>query len=720
MDLSTHLIDRVEAYMRERMELFFSRMEKMVSGTWQGMKNGRGSMKLDSDGTIVTGRVKNGAKSVTKGEKCWWDGKMIHVVPKIERKKEKNRKRKPNTPSGKVSESRASDEPITEPPVVIMAQRASSWNSTFSNPDQMYWLSTPSGEIRLDAGWHDETWAPAWEEFKAGNFWLTTYPAPKEYSGFHYEARIQHNGNVASTWEDNTFIVPYIHRYQIDPEKILEVEFAFTLGQDTGATQTGGTTWGGWSSPVRYFYREDRIQGFDIMNPTHTSNGFCGSARNNNKAILLETTAPEKVLFGVGDLVTIWPERACMANNTSPCFGSGQGWAPTEYIAYADPFGGAAAIAGTTLTITKAPRKIGYDEYPYQSYENWTVIEGTPNPSLSNGNQFGFGAQYGRLRVALTDPAFGPNPTIEQLAGYWNTLDYRTCNAVPQGGDWVVKDLSGNEPPEPPLPWGFTQDTLKTGGEWWYTSSRDGIFYAYDVQMVWEWLPGVTWKQHWGSRAANIAQYNGRLGVGSETLCRYWTDEDETPGGTTPDPAPIYRPPLVITRMRVDTSTGDIDHDTYYWVATPDCPDGVDGERLGCYGWWDPGFEDVMLEHAWPDDPRVLDGLDFNTAWDYHYDPIRGWLWDIDYKDLGSYQGKWKCEYWKHPDGVVPGTQAFYDWVDDAPGSEPDGEYEFSGSTSAETKRQLGYVTDEYNRTTDGLQYTLVPVLKKNVNPAGP
>lgn len=87
MDLSTHLIDRVEAYMRERMELFFSRMEKMVPGTWQGLKNGRGSMKLDSDGSIVSGRVKNGAKGMKKGEKCWWDGKMIHVVPKIERKR---------------------------------------------------------------------------------------------------------------------------------------------------------------------------------------------------------------------------------------------------------------------------------------------------------------------------------------------------------------------------------------------------------------------------------------------------------------------------------------------------------------------------------------------------------------------------------------------------------------------------------------------------------
>lgn len=706
--------------MRERMELFFSRMEKMVPGTWQGLKNGRGSMKLDSDGSIVSGRVKNGAKGMKKGEKCWWDGKMIHVVPKIERKKEKDRKRKPNTPGAKVAESRASDEPITEPPVVFMAQRGNGWANTFIESDKRYWLSTPSGNIRLSATWHDETWEPAWNEFKAGNFWLTTYPAPKDYCGFHYEADIQHNGTVASKWEDNTFIVPYIHRYQLDPEKILEVSFAFTLGHDTGATQTGQTTWSSWTSPTRYFYREDRIEEIDIMNPTAGSWGFCGSAPNNNRAILLQNTAPSRIPFKVGDKVTIEPERSCMANNTNPCYGGGKGWAPTEYIAYADPFGGAAALAGTTLTITQAARTIGSNEYPYNSYANWTVIEGTPNPSVSDGNQFGFGAQYGRLRTALTDPAFGPNPSKEQLAGYWNSLDYRVADSVPQGGDWIVKDLSGNEPPLPPLPFGYTQDSTKTAGSWWYTSSRDGIFYAYDVQMVWEWLPGVTWTQHFGSRAANIAQYNGRFGVGSESLCRWWTDEDEIPGGSLPDPAPIFKSPLCITRLRVDTTTGDIDYDTYYWVDTPNSADGIDGEQNGNYGWYDPDFEEVMLEHAWPDDPRVLDGLDFNTAWDYHYDPIRGWIWNINYESISSYQGKWKLQYAKHPDGVVPGTQAFYDWVDGIYWGSYDGEYEFVGSTADETKRQLGYSANQYGQTADGLAYTIWPVLKKNVNPAQP
>lgn len=705
MDLHSHLIDRVEQYMRERVDLFFSKMDNMIEATWLGMEGRRGKCKLSSDGSIHTGRVNKDAKSAKSGDKCWWDGKTIYLEPSVRRIEKKERKRKPGKASEVVKETNTELTP-EEAPFTFFAQAGTSWRTTFSGQAGSWFLSTPSGVIPCpDVGWFDEMWPKAKEQMLAGNFWLTSYPAPTDYTGFYTDVNGQYYGTVASNWTDNTFIYPYVHQYQIDYAKDLSLAIAFSTGQDT-------TSLGPVATTFQYWYRSERIEDFDIQTMVAASNGFIGAGRNNNRAMLLNSQAPERILFKVGDKVTLDPEWACVANRTNPCFNGTQGWNPYAYVAYSDPFGGAACLPGCELTITAAPRRVLSGDPVYGGYVGFTVIEGTPTPAVSDGNPFGFGAQYGRLVATLTDQSFGPNPSKEQLISHWNTYAPQALYAPQEGGDWVVEDLSGNEPPLPPINYGYTQDVFHDAGGWWYTSSRDGVFYGYDVFMVWEWKDGMTWPEALGSVAAN-PKYKGTLGEGSTTLCRWLTESALMPGGQIEDPIQPYRQPLIITRVRVDTNTQQVDWETFEWVETPGCA----GPETNC-GYWSPGFEDVMLEHAWPDDPRVLDGLDFNIADEYHYDDITGWLWEVRHETNDDIPGgnnpnnsnrKFVGKYWSKPDDTEVGTQAFYDWVDDALHGNlaEDGEYEWP----AVSKTALDAFKNEAGE--DFYDQAAMPVLRK-------
>lgn len=661
--------------MRERVERFFSQMDNMIPATWQGLEGGKGTCKLSSDGRIMKGPTNKNAKSAKIGDKCWWDGKKIYIQPSI--KKVADKKRRPKKKDSQANiESRNNETELITPPFTQFIQFGNRWRNNFSDPETGSWfLSTPSGIVPLpEVGWFSDVWPYAKREFLAGNFWVTSYPAPTDYTGFYDYVDGQYYGDNASSWTDNRFIYPYIHQYQIDPEKELNLKVFFSEGQDSVSYS---------SSPVEitYFNRGVRIEGFNTMTIKPANNGFCGAGSNRNDAILLNSQSPANVWFRPGHKVNIMPERKCVAENTRPCFNSVWGWAPLEFVAYADPFGGAACLPGCEVTITDAARTVQSGDPIYGGYVGFTVIEGIPKPAYSAGNPFGFGAQYGRLAATITDQSFGPNPTKEQLAGHWATYPDVALYAPQEGGGWVVQDLSGNEPPLPPIPYGYVEDQTHDAGDWWYTSSRNGIFYAYDIFHVWEWKDGETYLTAETSQAKN-PKYTGTLGEGSITLCRGLTLVDGMPGGTVDEPYNPYRDPLIIARVKIDTNLKTIDYDTFEWVATPDCK----GPDTDC-GFWSPYFEEVLLEHAWPDDPRVLDGLDFEIYYsDYNYDETTGFLWKVSLENNPNRgpEGSplntdkiWSGEYWKRPDDVQVGTQAFYDWVEGTRNDEPDGEVEW-------------------------------------------
>lgn len=674
------------------MEAYLAKMDNMIEATWEGLDRGRGKVRLKSDGSLHTGPVNRDAKSLKKGDKCWWDGKTIYILPSIKRPEEKKRRKPKQANSDNIVERVTQEEPKTTP-FTYYTQLGNRWRHTFGQSDRGSWfLSTPSGVIPLpEAGWFSDVWDYAKAEMLAGNFWLTTYPAPTNYTGWYQAVVGQHYGTIASSWTENTFIFPYVHQYQLDFAKELNLRVLFSPGQDTTSFDSN------YSVEIQYYTRGDRIEGFDIMTMAPATNGFVGSARNKNTAIMMETTVPSKIIFSVGDKVNIVPQRRCVIENTQPCYNRSDGWAPLEYIAYGDPFGGGAALPGCEVTITKAPRKVLAGDPIYTSYENWTVIEGTPKPAFTEGNTFGFGAQFGYLAACLTDQDFGPNPTKEQLAGHWASYSDRALYCPQVGGpDWIVQDLSGNEPPLPPLQYGYVDDSTHRAGDWWYTSSRNGVFYGYDIFHVWEWREGVTWNEAWGSQAAN-SQFQGRYGAGSISLCREYTEANNMPGGTLNPTFNPYKSPLVIARVRIDTENQTVDFDTFEYVETAVCngPDAFD-----C-GYWADDFYQVLEAYAWPDDPRILDGVGFETINDYHYDDVTGFLWEAEIQNNSSASAtgpnatdkKWVGSYWRCPDDVQPGTQAFYDWVE-SPGTQ-DGELEWAANPESDLNNYFA-ANDEF------------------------
>lgn len=686
MDLFKYLNETVEEFTRAQLERMFRLFDKLIPGTFEGVDGRNGKMRLENTGKVISAPVYGGAGSIPKGERCYYDGKQIFIRKFIEEKKEEIAKKTPKLAPVAYNKPTVPDE-IDEAPFTILGQKGLGWTS-----ERKYVFSTPSGEF--DAGdwgqFHSDTWPVAWKDhFKTGDFWLTTYDAPLDATGFYLNPKIKWTKNDPYNPYDTVFIVPYIHRYELFAERGQGVEFYFSTGQDVNLGSPEQVAAGSMphTSEYQFFYLPKLVEWLDIAYPAVSTGGgfYSGQYWNGEGVAFSINNNAANIPYRIGDVVTMEPERQCMIDNSQPCFGRGGGWAPGEYNAYGP--GGGSYFTLTTDPV-EADTKTG-DPFLDPIYGR-PYVRGVSEPWVLGLQNAGWLYQYGRMVYYLTDPAEGANPTIGGLSSWWKSNIRNKAYEILDldGGNWVVEDLDGNTPPLPSHPYGYMEDPNGDGGAWWYTSSRDGILWAYEVQMIYVLKDGVTVADAWASTAANPT-YTGTFGPGSTTLCRQITDNEDMPGGSVDRPYG-FKSVLCIFRVRVNTVTQQVDTDSFMHVDQADCIDGV-GD---CLGYWAADFEDVMLQHAWPDDPRVVDGLDFNSsATDYNYDPIRGWLWQFGSGYLwdNREESTMNCKYWVRPDDVEDGTPAFAAWVDSVYGNNsPDGEMDFPRQSNNDMKRCMG------------------------------
>lgn len=769
--VNSELLKKVDEWLEAKAIEFYSRLEKFQEGTWLGIDRGRGKCRLQSSGRTVAARVNGGARNSPIGSRCWFDGKMIYLTPTLNETIENKKK----NPEFDVSED-FTELPIPDeflPPCTMFGIKSRgfwSWH-------KRWLISGPSGEIVITARqekpankWWEEPYPQVTEQMLSGNFWAASWPAPANNTrGWYYWPYHGFYG-YGGTPVDDTHSMAYLNTIQIVEEHDERFKIYFSPDNSTlslnkmpsGPDGEPSDEWNiRWYQPIGgndpYFFAMQAI-GY----------GAAIAAEDNNQSIIFDWASlggstPQQSVnnmngangenpYRAGDWIHIHPQRECVktVDYDGDCFGGPHGWAPDEYVGYGPPFFGA--------TLTGSPAVLRGRATTVQQDGNTPI--GPFSPFDVKFKCFGSEPGHGPAGVTTDNSGFmmglaSPDdimfPDDDDFLDFWSSGRGKSEGLIAtEAGHygWVTKEpRTGIERPLPPNQYPVTlpYDGFVRGADWNWTSSLNGKWWGYYLSGILRQKDGADWFDVSGFTSTD-PDFKGQLGPGSEGLIRYITDS--VPGVLYPEDMNLQierrdsglKPILSITRMRVNTVDHTFEHETFYYVPTEACPDG--NYRASEYGYtgvpcatvFEQESVDKLLEYAWDDDPRIVDGVGFGLDpspissvpqadrvyhEQYHYDPVRQWLWDfqryqmkIKQNEKGEYDGPYEgltsidsritdgwiydLGYWVKPEDVEEKTPAFTKWVQNC----YNGVYEYDGTTECpiatpETLAQMGVTTAE-------------------------
>lgn len=767
--VNSELLKKVDEWLEAKAIEFYSRLEKFQEGTWLGIDRGRGKCRLQSSGRTVVARVNGGARNSPIGSRCWFDGKMIYLTPTLNETIEKKKK----NPEFDVSED-FTELPIPDeflPPCTMFGIKSRGFFSWYKD----WIISGPSGEIRITARqerpankWWEEPYPQVTQQMLSGNFWAVSWPAPtNDTTGWYFWPQHGFYG-YGGSFADDTHSMAYLNTARLvkQHDERFKIYFSpdnsmLSLNQEpSGPDGQPSDEWNiRWVQPegtsdIHFFAMQ--CYGYGAVVAAEQNNGSLifdwpslGSSPQDAKNNANGANGENR--YKGGDWIHIHPQRKCVKelDFEEGCYGGAFGWAPQEYEGYGQPYVGAiltgcpAVLRGqATLVNEDGNSPIG----PFSPFNvKWKCFGSQPGHGPAGITSDNSGFMMGQ--ASPPDIMF---PTEDDFLDHWGSDKVNPDSLIAtEAGKraWITKEpRTGTERPLPPSEFPFTlpYDGVVGGDRWQFCSSLNGKWWGYYLSGILQAKDNATWLDVSGTSAGN-PDYKGQLGPGSEGLNRYLTDT--VPGLFYDESIQLDKQPrdsgtkplLSITRMRVNTVDQTYEYETFYYVPTSTCPDGnyradVNGIGTICDVVFEDASTEALLEYAWDDDPRVADGVGFFVNpgptfsipledrvyhEQYHYDPVRQWLWDFQRYQMriaqdedGNYAGAYKSflaidnritdgyiydmGYWVKPENVEEKTPEFQKWVQNC----YNGVYDYDGTivcpiATPETLAQMGVTTTE-------------------------
>lgn len=660
MTLLDNLEKAVDKFIADKLAELAGKKDRLIAGTWQGYQGSQGSIKI-ADGLIKRGPTNHDAAGIRLGTPCWWDGKMILVPRAVKRRNDPRSDKRRQTTQAAVERKvavRVTEEnaPYT---YAIITSEGTELTSNFG-------IMAPSGDSPTAGVSYHAAWDITFQDyFLQGDFWLASYPDPPQTGWFETPYCIEF-GTDPTKYDDNTCYLPYVHVYEWAPQRTFNLKCDFMDGP-LGLEQDNVT--------IKYddvITTPDWIETHYIYTVEDYAGEWCGAIKAYNKECISTQRELSTAVYEVGDKVTMRPYKQCDLDFTSNCIGpryKPSAWltAPTS-----GPWTHGAAVVMNIDRVYK-------DQDTNSPYYQHLRYEVTPHINYPGGvgfDQRSYAATYGRLvRAGWANQ--GTPPTKQTLAEQWAAGAVNRDQSTGYMGapwmlqDWMVDD-GDNTPPPPPMPIGYSDMNSNTLGAPWYTASRNGVLWGYEVFTLWTWKDGYSWERLLNSNDTD-ATHSSMTSPNMTSYCRNYSEDELSPYGMLFEGD--YKSPLFIIRYRIDTVNRTFQHEVFPWVDTAGCVDGTPQNGNSQCGYFDDFLFTTIEDYFYEDDPRVTDGLvgydcDVPT---YDYDKITGRLYlgdevNINYaiNDPDNQQEYTEVEFVVKPEEIELGTMDFAQWVYDA------------------------------------------------------
>lgn len=660
MTLLDNLEKAVDKFIADKLAELAGKKDKLMPGTWQGYQGSQGLIKI-ADGVVKLGPTNHDAAGIRLGTPCWWDGKMILVPKAVKRRNDPRSDKRRQTTQAAVERKvavRVDEENAPYTYAILTGEGV---------PHQTnYGIMSPSGDYPTIGLNYHAAWDISFEEFfLKKDFWLTSYPDPPQTGWFETPYIIQF-GDDPTKYSDNTCWLPYVHVYEWANPRTFGLRCDFmdgpvSLRPDNVTIQYDNVITTPQWIETHYIYTVDDYAG-----------EWAGAIKAYNKEVISTQRPLSTAVYNVGDVVTMRPYKQCDLDFTSNC--EGPRYKPSAWLTAptGDPWTHGGAVV---MTIDRVYKDSDIDS-PYYEHIRYEV---TPTPGYPGGigfDQKSYAATYGRLvRAGWANQA--ETPTKEALVEQWasgttnrdGTTGYMGSPWMLQ--DWMVDD-GENQPPDPPMPVGYSEMNSNTLGAPWYTASRNGVLWGYEIFTLWTWKDGYSWERLLNFNDTD-ATHSSMTHPSMTSYCRNYSEDQLSPWGMLFEGD--YKSPLFIIRYKIDTVNMTFEHEVFEWVDTLGCVDGTPQNGNVECGFYDDYLFATIEDYFYPDDPRVTDGLvgydcDVQT---YDYDKITGRLYlgdevNINYalNDPDNQQEYTEVEFVVKPEEIELGTMAFAQWVYDA------------------------------------------------------